>query len=312
MERLHPVLVHFPIALLLTSVLFDALAYALKRPSLHVVGFWNLLAGVLGAGAAAYSGYASERNLASTSIPQALIGSHREASLVALGIFALLLVVRLARGRLSAVTIERWVPVYLALAIVGVGFLIRAGHSGNKLVFEAAAGVMSPDYPPVAMVPEAGASRGAVWVFGTTRSPSYTRFALSPSAACMHARLYLRRLVPGKPLVSDNHGCKELHVPLLHQDKTVAGVRVDPEDGSLLPRGALRCAREVRLNANQADAATLASLRDVQVGRTAWQGGHGSYWNVPLLEKGRLIDILRIDMRTGELLPLASRDAERR
>jgi hypothetical protein len=150
-----------------------------------------------------------------------------------------------------------------------------------------------------------------VWVFGTTGSPSYTRFALSPSAACMHARLYLRRLVPGKPLVSDNNGCKELHVPLLHQDKTVGGVRVDPEDGTLLPRGQQRCTRQVFLNAHQADAATLASLRDMHVGRTAWQGGHGSYWNVPLFKNGKLIDILRIDMRTGELLPLASREAER-
>jgi uncharacterized membrane protein len=311
MERLHPVLVHFPIALLLTSVIFDALAYALKRPSLHVVGFWNLLAGVLGAGAAAYSGYASERNLASTLIPQALIGSHREASLVALAIFALLLAVRLARGRGGVAGIERWLPAYLAVAIVGIGFLARAGHSGNRLVFDAAAGVRSPNYPPVAMVPEASASRGAVWVFGMTRSPSYTRFALSPRAACMHARLYLPRLVPGKPLVRDNNGCKELQVPLLHQDKTVAGVRVDPEDGSLLPRGVMRCTRQVRLNADQTDAAILAWLRNVQVGRTAWQGGHGSYWNVPLLKNGKIIDILRIDMRTGALLPLASQEAER-
>ncbi len=312
MERLHPVLAHFPIALLLTSVLFDALAYALKRPSLHVVGFWNLLAGVLGAGAAVYSGYASQNQLPSTSIPQVLIGSHRGASLVALAIFALLLVVRLVRARRGAVILERWLPVYLVLAIVGGGFLARAGHSGNKLVFEAAAGVMSPDYPPVAMVPEAGASRGTVWVFGMAGASSYTRFVLSPSAARMHARLYLRRLVPGKPLVRDRNGCKELHVPLLHRDKAVAGVRVDPEDGSLLPRSELRCTREIRLNAEQADALTLASLRDVQVGRTAWQGGYGSYWNVPLLKDGKMIDILRIDMRSGELLPLAAREAEHR
>ncbi|MFQ5458727.1 MAG: DUF2231 domain-containing protein, partial [Myxococcota bacterium] len=63
MEQLHPAISHFPVALLLMSVLFDALGYALGRPALHAVGFWNLVAGVGGGIAALYSGYLSERDL---------------------------------------------------------------------------------------------------------------------------------------------------------------------------------------------------------------------------------------------------------
>ncbi|OGP87388.1 MAG: hypothetical protein A2Y95_04960 [Deltaproteobacteria bacterium RBG_13_65_10] len=310
MERLHPILAHFPIALLLTSVLFDALAYVLKRPSLYVVGFSNLLAGVVGACAALYSGHASERSLVLAQIPPSLIASHRVASTLALAIFALLLVVRGVYALRGTTIMKRWLPVYLALAIVGAGFLARAGYSGNQLVFEAAAGVMPPDYPPIAMVPEAGASRGSVWVFGMAPSPSYTRFTLSPTAARMHARLYLRRLTPGKPLVRYHNGCMQMYVPLLHNNKTVAGVRVDPENGRLLPLSELQCVRRIQIDASRADAVTLAALQNVQVGRTAWQGGHGSYWNVPLVMDGKMIEILHIGMRSGQLLPLSMKEPE--
>ena len=60
MESLHPLLVHFPIALLLSALLVDGLALALKRPHLHRVALWNLCLGTLGAGAAVLSGLQAE------------------------------------------------------------------------------------------------------------------------------------------------------------------------------------------------------------------------------------------------------------
>ncbi len=56
MESVHPLLIHFPIALLLTSLLLDVLAAALKRPELHQVALWNLGLGVAGAGVAVWTG----------------------------------------------------------------------------------------------------------------------------------------------------------------------------------------------------------------------------------------------------------------
>ena len=56
MESIHPLIVHFPIALLLTALLVDGLALILKRPALHRIALWNLSLGTLGAGAAVLTG----------------------------------------------------------------------------------------------------------------------------------------------------------------------------------------------------------------------------------------------------------------
>lgn len=56
MESLHPLVVHFPIALLLTAVCVDLAALVLKRPALHRVALWNLTLGTIGAGVAVLSG----------------------------------------------------------------------------------------------------------------------------------------------------------------------------------------------------------------------------------------------------------------
>ncbi len=311
MERLHPALVHFPIALVLTSVLFDALAYSLRRPSLHVVGYWNLVLGVIGAGLASWSGYVSERGLAGGTVPAALMQTHREAALLALGIFTALLLARIAfRGlgrRPSAI------PVYLLAALIGGAYLARTGHTGTRLVFEAAAGVMPAEYPPVAMLPEGGASRQPVWGLGISEGPAYTRSRqLSPSAARLRARIYLRTLMPGRPLVREQSGCRVMQLPLLHLDETVAGVAVDLENGRPVPRNEIRCSPRATMNAQQARFRAALALRQLQVGSTAWLGGHGAYWNVPIVLDGKMLDILRIDMNNGSLVPLAVREAEPR
>jgi len=310
MERLHPALAHFPIALILSSVLFDALSYGLRRPALQVVGFWNLLLGMIGAALTMWSGYLSERSLAQGSIPANLMGSHRETALFALAIFTLLLAVRLAVRRRSGTITARYAPIYVLAALIGGGFLARTGHTGNRLVFEAAAGVMPPEYPAVAMVPEGGASRQPVWGLGLSEAPAYTRSRrLSPNAARLRASFYLHTLMPGKPLVREHHGCRIIQLPLMHRNKTVAGVMVDMESGRLLARGELRCARNTTMDAHQVALRASQAVRRLRVGPTAWLGGHGAYWNVPILLDGRLIDILRVDMNEGTLIPLAVRPA---
>lgn len=60
MESLHPLLVHFPVALLLTATSLDVLALLLKAPSLHRIALWNLALGVVGAAAAVLSGLQAE------------------------------------------------------------------------------------------------------------------------------------------------------------------------------------------------------------------------------------------------------------
>ena len=60
MESLHPLVVHFPIALLLSAVGLELLALLLKRPALHRISLWNLCLGTLGAAAAVLTGLRAE------------------------------------------------------------------------------------------------------------------------------------------------------------------------------------------------------------------------------------------------------------
>ena len=60
MESVHPLVVHFPIALLLSAVALDLVALGLRRPALHRVALWNLTLGTVGAGAAVATGLQAE------------------------------------------------------------------------------------------------------------------------------------------------------------------------------------------------------------------------------------------------------------
>ncbi len=60
MESIHPIVVHFPIALLLTALLLDALGFVLKRPGLHRIALWNLCLGTVGATVAVLTGLQAE------------------------------------------------------------------------------------------------------------------------------------------------------------------------------------------------------------------------------------------------------------
>lgn len=288
------------------SVLFDALAYALKRPSLYTVGFWNLLAGVIGGFMALYSGYQAERHLLGTEIPGDLIASHRYVALGAIILFGILLCVRLIQSRPWRSFDLRWAPGYLLVAIIAGGLLASSGRSGHQLVFEAAAGVMQPEQPRVAVLPDAGASHYAVWAFGPPGKPAYGRPSLSPGTARLRAGLYLRKISPGKPLIRVRNGCKEVHIPLLHKNLPVAAVRVDPETGRLLARSEYVCAKKIRMRTQDLARHIRESLAQARVGATAWQGGHGAYWNVPFFQSGKMIDILRISIFDGSLVPLTT------
>ncbi len=56
MESVHPLIVHFPIALILTALVLDLLAVSLNKPHLHRIALWNLSLGTLGAGVAVLTG----------------------------------------------------------------------------------------------------------------------------------------------------------------------------------------------------------------------------------------------------------------
>jgi len=112
---LHPILVHFPIALLFASVALDLVGYIFRNVNLTRAGFYLLLLGVAGAGAAAIAG---PDHATGSATADALLISHQNFALltVALGVALLLVRFFAADG-----IVNPWALLYFlgALALLG-------------------------------------------------------------------------------------------------------------------------------------------------------------------------------------------------
>ncbi len=138
---LHPMLVHFPIALFITSVLFDVLGVWLKHESLREGALWLLVLGVLTGLAAFASGDLAAEAAEKAGVAESLIETHEHLAGATVGLFGALLVWRLLlRNRFS----PRTQIAYLMVAIVGLGLLSATGHYGGSLVYEHGVGVNAP------------------------------------------------------------------------------------------------------------------------------------------------------------------------
>ena len=133
MESVHPLVVHFPIALLLTALLLDVVALGLKRPGLHRVALWNLSLGTIGAAVAVRTGlWAAEIAKHTFEIHQ-VMELHRKLGIATLVLGILVVTWRLwKRDRLGVRA--RAVTLVLMLAIAGT--LGYGAHLGGRLVYE--------------------------------------------------------------------------------------------------------------------------------------------------------------------------------
>ena len=134
----HPMLVHFPIALLFTSVLFDAAGAWFNRESFRDGAFWLLILGLLGGVAAAIAGSWAEEAAEKAGIAESMIETHETLAFVTLGIFGVLLLGRLVMR--NQFTRKSLVP-YFFIAAIGLGTLSATGHYGGDLVYKQGAGV---------------------------------------------------------------------------------------------------------------------------------------------------------------------------
>ena len=133
MESAHPLIVHFPIALLLTSVLIGLSAVIARRPSWHRMALWNLTLGVVGAAAAVLTGLQAEVVGRHTFEIWQVMERHKR-----LGFCTLILGAMLAGWRLSKrdqlTPGARLVTILMELGLVGT--LSWGAHLGGRLVYE--------------------------------------------------------------------------------------------------------------------------------------------------------------------------------
>lgn len=133
MESVHPLIVHFPIALLLTGVVLDWLAWLLKRPSLHRIALWNLGLGTLGAGAAVWSGYQAAAIAKHTFEIHQVMELHRKLGIATLIAGGLVVLWRLWQ-RDQCSTAVRCLTLLILTGMAGT--LVYGAHLGGRLVYE--------------------------------------------------------------------------------------------------------------------------------------------------------------------------------
>ncbi|MEW6510711.1 MAG: DUF2231 domain-containing protein [Bacteroidota bacterium] len=138
MPNPHPVLVHFPIALLTLAVLFELAAKLAKSEVLSRVGWWNQLTGTLGLAAAVLSGLAAERSVTIGGAARPYVDTHEQLAFIASAVFAVLLLWRIAnRSRIP----DRSALVYLLLLAVGAFFLWGTAWFGGEIVYRFGVGI---------------------------------------------------------------------------------------------------------------------------------------------------------------------------
>ena len=140
LTHLHPMIVHFPIALLITGFLSDIVGLTTKREFFSQAGFLMLVLGTLGLVAAYISGeQAGDGIIEAGALKQALETHEGSATLT------LWVVIIAAAFRISLVLFKKYKGalkmVSLTLFFLGVLALARTGYYGGELVFKHAAGV---------------------------------------------------------------------------------------------------------------------------------------------------------------------------
>jgi uncharacterized membrane protein len=172
---LHPIVVHFPIALLIASVAMDVLSLVLRRAGLTTAATWLLVLGVPGALAALLTGKISGSVL-NTAAASDLLHLHKICAVGASLTFGTLLLLRLVwlaprvlywlpqvvpatqsaatdgqralRTALPALYTSRLpgivVAMYLTLSMVGVVLLGLTGYFGGAIVYDRGVGPIVP------------------------------------------------------------------------------------------------------------------------------------------------------------------------
>jgi uncharacterized membrane protein len=137
LQNIHPLIVHFPIALLFGAGLLYLLAWLAKRESWAWTGLWLLALGTLGAAAAVATGLrAAEGVMVALSVRDHLLVNHER---IMLGVLALS-VVLLVWALLARPMPRKGGGVFLLLLLVLLAGITLGADYGERLVYDYNAG----------------------------------------------------------------------------------------------------------------------------------------------------------------------------
>lgn len=135
---IHPMLVHFPIALIFASVALDWSGFWLNHPNLTRAGFYTLVLGALGAGFAALTG--PDHATGDASVP-GLLAMHQNFASLTVG----LAVVMVAARFLAPNGVRGMAALVYLLATLALLFAVSAtGYYGGEMAYHHAVGISTP------------------------------------------------------------------------------------------------------------------------------------------------------------------------
>ena len=137
-EPIHPMIVHYPIALWTTSVVADVIFYFHRNTSLILISKFLIAAGILGALAAAIPGFIDWLTITDPVAKRTGL-LHMVLNLTALLLFGLSLYLRMRNYGAAAVGHRLQVPFLVSLA--GLVDMSIAASLGGKLVYKHRMGV---------------------------------------------------------------------------------------------------------------------------------------------------------------------------
>ncbi|RPI27505.1 MAG: DUF2231 domain-containing protein [Chloroflexota bacterium] len=129
---LHPALVHFPIGLLILSLLLDIAARLwTDQEGLYQAAFYTMAFGTVAGALAAIAGFADWTDIRRDHPAKKTATTHMLLNLTALALFGINLFLRSRQPGLAGTSL-----VYLGLSLAGVGIILVSGYLGGKMVYE--------------------------------------------------------------------------------------------------------------------------------------------------------------------------------
>lgn len=133
MHNIHPIFVHFPIALLLVALIIDMAAVVFKRPAWHGAAFWNLVLATAAAALAVWTGLRAEGSAAHPEQAHEIIELHEKLGIATLVLAAFITLCRLTWRKHFTGIKKALVLALMALSSATVCF---GAYLGGRLVYE--------------------------------------------------------------------------------------------------------------------------------------------------------------------------------
>jgi len=138
MPNIHPLIVHFPVALLTVSLVFELLGIALERDDLERTAWWLLLVGCVGLAGALTTGLFAEQTVTIPAEVSNQFETHEEMAFISATLYAIIILWRVSNKTLLP---QRMRPLYILLTIAALVALWVGAWFGGEMVYGSGVGV---------------------------------------------------------------------------------------------------------------------------------------------------------------------------